>query len=219
MPRITIAQRLALLAVAVALVMTIAICLLSFLKGRAVLTEHEVVNLADDCNLRMFELREEFRYISREVRDTAAALPKPSAGQPLAEFTATGPFRNAMAESIRRLAFWAGGHGHRSASSWVDFHVVHEIIYLGVNSAGESQRLARNSWETIFPVSVDGPGGPLGFQIANAINEPAHAELALADIEKQLKDVARNPRPSQPRQLTSGIHPMRGDSSRRTGGR
>src|SRR5207247_7214741 len=104
---ITIAQRLALLAVGVALVMTIAICLLSFLKGRAVLTEHEVVNLADDCNLRMFELREEFRYISREVRDTAASLPKPPAGQSLTEFATTERFKRAMDEALNRLLRWA----------------------------------------------------------------------------------------------------------------
>src|SRR5262245_57987272 len=107
MPRVTIAQRLALLAVAVALVMTIAICLLSFLKGRAVLTEHEVVNLADDCNLRMFELREEFRYISREVRDTAASLPKPPAGQSISEFAKTEPFRKALGGALGHLFDWA----------------------------------------------------------------------------------------------------------------
>src|SRR5207237_3676080 len=121
--RITIAQRLALLAVGVALVMTIAICLLSFLKGRAVLTEHEVVNLADDCNLRMFELREEFRYISREVRDTAASLPKPAAGQSLSEFAGKGPLRVAMLTAALRLTDWAAAHGQESSSSWVDAKV------------------------------------------------------------------------------------------------
>ena len=45
--------------------MTVAICLLTYFQGRAVLTEHEVVNLADECNLRMFELRED---VSGHVR-------------------------------------------------------------------------------------------------------------------------------------------------------
>ena len=71
MLKLSIAQRLAILAAGVALVMTIGICLLSFLKGRAVLTEHEVANLGDECTLRVFEIREEFRYITREVRDAA----------------------------------------------------------------------------------------------------------------------------------------------------
>src|SRR5260221_13405233 len=103
MPRVTIAQRLALLAATVALLMTVAICLRPYFQGRAVLTEHEVVNLADECNLRMFELREEFRYISREVRDTAAGLPKPAAGQSLEVLAETGAFRGAMRDAIVRL--------------------------------------------------------------------------------------------------------------------
>ncbi len=85
MPKFTIARRLALLVAVVALIMTIALCLLSFLKGRAVLTAHEIANLSDEGNLRMFEIREEFRFLAREVRDGAALLPKLPEKLPLDE--------------------------------------------------------------------------------------------------------------------------------------
>lgn len=209
MPRITIAQRLALLAVAVALVMTIAICLLSFLKGRAVLTEHEVVNLADDCNLRMFELREEFRYIAREVRDTAARLPKPPTGQPLPEFAKTEQFKDATDKALYHLLDWAERHGETSPSNWVDRDIFEEVIVLGTNSTGQSTRLANVVWSTT-------PGGTA--KTVRHLNSTGSSafEPALVDIEKQIRDVARTPRPGQPRQFTSGIHPVRDDSSRRT---
>src|SRR5262249_17749948 len=139
MPRISISQRLALLAAVVALVMTVAICLLSFLQGRAVLTEHEVVNLADECNLRMFELREEFRYISREVRDNGTGLPKPASGQVLTEFAQSPQFETALVLALGRLLRWSDAHARRSSWSWIDKDIVLEAIFLGVSSEGDSQ--------------------------------------------------------------------------------
>src|SRR5262245_28720937 len=114
MLKLAIAQRLALLVAGVALIMTIAICLLTFFKGRTVLIEHEVVNLGDECNLRMFEIREEFRYLGREVRDAAGSLPKPPMGKPLAESVAGAEWNAAWRAAFERLLQWARRHGERS---------------------------------------------------------------------------------------------------------
>src|SRR5262245_61807231 len=119
MPKITIAQRLALLAAAVALIMTVALCLLSFLKGRAVLTAHEVANLADEGNLRMFEIREEFRYLSREVRDGASALPRVSEGRSFEEHARSPEFDRSWKQLFSRLLDHVDEHGRQSSWNWV----------------------------------------------------------------------------------------------------
>src|SRR5437763_556611 len=134
MPRITIAQRLALLVAAVALVMTIAICLLSFLKGRAVLTDHEIVDLADETSLRMFEVREEFRSISREVRDSTAVLPKPPDDRTLDQLAGGPDFEAPWHAAFARVLSWGEAHGRQSPWSWVDRDIFVEAYYLGVDA-------------------------------------------------------------------------------------
>ena len=116
MRRLTIAQRLAMLVAAVALIMTIAVCLLSFLKGRAVLTEHEVVGLADECSLRMFEVREEFRSISREVRDSTTVMPKPPEDRFLDVHVGAAGFEAPWHEAFARMLRW--GEAHQRQSPW-----------------------------------------------------------------------------------------------------
>src|SRR5262245_9771511 len=120
MPRLSIAQRLALLAAAVALVMTVAICLLSYFKGRAVLTEHELVDLGDEANLRMFEVRDEFRYLMREVRDGTAALPHPENPRATEDQVRAPQFNAALQETFQRLLDHADERGRQSQWNWVN---------------------------------------------------------------------------------------------------
>src|ERR1051326_4757436 len=202
MPRLTIAQRLALLAAGVALIMTITICLLSFLKGRAVLTEHEIANLADEGNLRMFEIREEFRFISREVRDGAASLPKPAEGRSLAEHAAGKEFDAAWQAAFTRLIAWAQRHSARSPWSWVDRDIILEAYFLGVEPDGNSRVLKALRREDDRTVAFD------------AAADPPLAATALADVQAQVKSAAAKQRSAPARQFTSAVRPMRTDPHR-----
>ncbi|MFL5340408.1 MAG: HAMP domain-containing protein, partial [Gemmataceae bacterium] len=203
MPRLSIAQRLALLVAGVALVMTVAICLLSFLRGRAVLADHVTADLADKCNLRMFEVREEFRYISREVRDSAAAMPKPGDGQAPAAYVADGRFDAAWHELFARLLRWADEHGRTSPWNWVDRDIFLEAYFLAEDADGGSRVLKALRRED---------GGVAAF---DPDHEPPLAQAALADVQAQVRAAAKR-KAGQPRQFTSQVRSCRDTPHRRT---
>lgn len=72
--RFTIAQRLAILATTVALLMTLLVSEFFLRLGRDILNEHEVVDLGDECNLQMHEIQEDLRYLGRELRSFGGQL-------------------------------------------------------------------------------------------------------------------------------------------------
>src|SRR5262249_53135505 len=119
------------------------------------------------------------------------------------------PFRKALGGALGHLFDWAQRQGQKGPSNWVDGEIVGDAYYLEISRAGDTQRLQRLSWSEPY-----GHGGIIVGQ--ENPKEPGGAELALGDIEGQIKAVARNPRPGQPRQFTSQIYAVRGDSSRRT---
>ena len=141
MPRLSIAQRLALLVATVALVMTVAICLLSYFKGRAVLTDHELVDLGDETNLRMFEVREEFRYLTREVRDGAAALPRPTEARSIAAHVRTPEFDKALHGVLQRLVDHADERSRQSQWNWVTRDIYLEVYCLSETPDGATRPL------------------------------------------------------------------------------
>jgi PAS domain S-box-containing protein len=204
MLKLSIAQRLAILAAGVALVMTIGICLLSFLKGRAVLTEHEVANLGDECTLRVFEIREEFRYITREVRDAAVSLPKPERDQPFAEFAREPAFDAAAQAAFQRMLAWADQHARHSPRSWIDRDSVIEAYFLRVDPEGDARLVKTLRRE-----------GPQAVEIDPAQEAPL-AEAALTDIQTQLTIVAGKQKSGPARQFMSQVRPDRTHPSRRT---
>jgi PAS domain S-box-containing protein len=53
--------------------------------GQRILTEHEVIDLSDDGNLRVTEFREEFDYLTRDVATDARALAQALAGSPVTD--------------------------------------------------------------------------------------------------------------------------------------
>src|SRR5918994_2160929 len=52
--------------------------------GQRILTEHEIIDLSDDSNLRVTEFREEFDYLTRDVATDARELAKALDGGPVA---------------------------------------------------------------------------------------------------------------------------------------
>ena len=52
--------------------------------GQRILTEHEIIDLSDDSNLRVTEFREEFDYLTRDVATDARALARALDGGPVA---------------------------------------------------------------------------------------------------------------------------------------
>ena len=52
--------------------------------GQRILTEHEIIDLSDDSNLRVTEFREEFDYLTRDVATDAAELATVLDGGPVA---------------------------------------------------------------------------------------------------------------------------------------
>ena len=59
--------------------------------GQRILTEHEIIDLSDDSNLRVTEFREEFDYLTRDVATDARAWPRRSTA---ARWPATRPRRS-----------------------------------------------------------------------------------------------------------------------------
>src|SRR5262245_30397459 len=73
--------------------------------GQRILTEHEIIDLSDDSNLRVNEVREEFDYLSRDVARDARALSKalnggPVAGDPRATHSALTRIARGWEESV-----------------------------------------------------------------------------------------------------------------------
>ena len=198
MPRLTIAQRLALLAAAVALIMTVALCLLSFLKGRAVLTAHEVANLGDEGDLRMFEIREEFRALSREVRDAAAVLPKLPEGRSLDEYAKTAEFQSAWKQAFEQVIARVDAHGRQSTWNWVDRDVALEAYCLTLKPIPVAMlRLTQT-----------------GRQIRAADPRQPEAEMALVDLKSQVKLAEGKVKSGPLRQYISRVLPLRQESRR-----
>jgi PAS domain S-box-containing protein len=56
-----------------------------FNDGRRILTEHEIIDLSDDSNLRVNEVREEFAYLTRDVAQDSRALGKALNGGPVTD--------------------------------------------------------------------------------------------------------------------------------------
>jgi PAS domain S-box-containing protein len=201
MPKLNIAQRLALLAAAVALIMTVALCLLSFLKGRAVLTDHEVANLADEGNLRMFEIREEFRYLSREVRDVAAQLPKLPEGQSLTEHVHAPEFDAAWQRTFTRILDRVNEHARQSPWNWVDREIVLEAYCLSIEPAGGTKRLCGLSRDGARIKDVD-------------LVHPL-ADAALADLQGRVGNSSVRVKGGPLRQYMSRVLPATDSPARR----
>lgn len=72
--RFPIARQLAILATTIALVMTLFLSLFFLSSGRAILIDHEVVDLGDECNLQAHEVQDDLRYLGRELRSFASQL-------------------------------------------------------------------------------------------------------------------------------------------------
>jgi PAS domain S-box-containing protein len=69
--KFSIAAKLGLLASLVVLTMTVLVGTWALRRSRQVLTDHELVNLTDDTELRVYELVNDFRYLRRDVRELA----------------------------------------------------------------------------------------------------------------------------------------------------
>src|SRR5438067_1150401 len=69
--KFSIAAKLGLLAALVSLVATGLVGWWAFEQGRRVLTQHEMVDLADETELRVYELMNDFRYLRKDVRELA----------------------------------------------------------------------------------------------------------------------------------------------------
>src|SRR5262245_41833269 len=69
--KFSIAAKLGLLAALVSLVATGLVGWWVFDQGRSVLTQHEMVDLTDETELRVYELMNDFRYLRKDVREIA----------------------------------------------------------------------------------------------------------------------------------------------------
>jgi PAS domain S-box-containing protein len=202
MPRLSIAQRLALLAATVALVMTVAICLLSYFKGRAVLTDHELVDLGDEANLRMFEVREEFRYLMREVREGTAALPRPEDPRATAEQVHSPQFKAALQATFRRLLDHAEERGRQSQWNWVDRDIYLEAYCLREDADGSTHILRGLRRADGKPAEFDPE------------HESPLAGEALADLQARIRRLTEKQKPVTARQFMSDVKPVRGNAGR-----
>lgn len=190
--RLTIAQRLALLAAAVALVMTLAVSVLSYVKNRQVLVAHELVDLADESNLRMHELREETRYLMRETRETAGDLPRLQLGQDARDYLRSEAFRRSFVEAWGRLRRRCAERGGRSPSSWLDGEVIVAAYALEVRTGGDSEVAQRIE---------------LGEAMAGHPPDTLLGAEALADLQRRYKEMAQRRSPNMSRQLVSNVRP------------
>jgi PAS domain S-box-containing protein len=202
MPRLSIAQRLALLAASVAVLMTIAICLLSYSRGRAVLTAHELVDLGDEANLRMFEVREEFRFLMREVREATAELPRVPTDRPTTAHFHSPEFSAALPEVVGRLLEHAADRSHQSQWNWISRRVYLEVYCLTEDADGSTQRVRALRREDAKMVEVDAGEAPL-------------AAEALADLQARVRRTTEKHKPVTARQFLSDLKPVRGEPTRR----
>jgi adenylate cyclase len=192
--RISIAQRLALLAAFVALVMTLAVSVLSYLQNRTVLITHELVDLADESNLRMHELREESRFLMREAREAAGAIPQPEPGMTHQAYLRSEAFRRSLVQSWERIRQRCDERGRRSPSSWLDRGVIRAIYGLAVDSEGGSE---------VVQKIIEGTDGVLDRSPDRLL-----ASEALADLQRRYKELALQRRPTLSRQLVSDVRPL-----------
>ncbi|MCX7699770.1 MAG: PAS domain S-box protein, partial [Gemmataceae bacterium] len=200
MLRLSIAQRLALLAAAVALIMTLVVSLLSYWKNRNVLIAHELVDLADESNLRMHELREEARFLMRETREAAGAMPRPGESESAREYLRGERFRQALIENYERIAQRCEERGRRTPSSWLDREVIAAVYALEVDGEGGS-RLVQRLCPSMSGSAADSADAPL-------------ASESLQDLQRRYRDAAQRRRPTMSRQLVSDLKPLSRDDRR-----
>src|SRR5262249_18528991 len=149
-------------------------------RGRGVLTEHEIVDLGDEANLRMFEVREELRHLSRLVRESANGLPKATAAdgtpRPLAEHVRLDPEFGKAWEAAFRKMIAAAGQRTDPQWGWLDPETFLEVCCLVVHRDGNA--------ELLRPLRRDGDG----VRELSYPREPVADEAAALEIKARVRE-------------------------------